>query len=299
MAPSTPTDSTAGSYSAGPTIDTVASVLDGDSLEGETLTAIEDQVDQNLESLGNNRGRVRQLFHRLVLKAKPEDIKTILEKLPQMNRGAIGELWPKVMAMAQLLRDPKAAWASKALAIAALLYLVSPIDAVPDVIPIAGLADDAALILSVVSTLAVQLSKYMKQSDLEGSELEGAELAESELAGSEQGAIDQAPVIPKSEPGAKVAVQSASKTTVVTASEPKSGPLQGLLNTLNVGRSLGQNLDKGLDRLEKGFGRSLEQAEALADIEVRKYNRIVRTTLLGSLAAAALAIGVRLIMKSL
>jgi uncharacterized membrane protein YkvA (DUF1232 family) len=289
MAPSTPTDSTAGSYSAGPTIDTVASVLDGDSLEGETLTAIEDQVDQNLESLGNNRGRVRQLFHRLVLKAKPEDIKTILEKLPRMNRGAIGELWPKVMAMAQLLRDPKAAWASKALAIATLLYLVSPIDAVPDVIPIAGLADDAALILSVVSTLAVQLSKYMKQSGLENGELEG----------SEQGAINQATVVPKSEPEAKVAVQSAPKTTVVASSEPKSGPLQGVLNALNVGRSLGQNLDKGLDRLEKGFGRSLEQAEALADIEVRKYNRIVRATLLGSLTAAALAIGVRLIMKSL
>jgi uncharacterized membrane protein YkvA (DUF1232 family) len=288
MAPSSPSDATA-SYSAGPTIDTVASVLDGDSLEGETLTAIEDQVDQNLESLGNNRGRVRQLFHRLVLKAKPEDIKGILEKLPQMNRGAIGELWPKVMAMAQLLRDPKAAWASKALAIAALLYLVSPIDAVPDVIPIAGLADDAALILSVVSTLAVQLSKYMKQSGLENGELEG----------SEQGEINQATVVPKSEPEAKVAVQSAPKTTVVASSEPKSGPLQGVLNALNVGRSLGQHLDKGLDRLEKGFGRSLEQAEALADIEVRKYNRIVRTTLLGSLAAAALAIGVRLIMKSL
>lgn len=266
-------------YTTGPTIDAVASVLEGDSLEGETLTAIEDQVDQNLESLGNNRGRVRQLFHRLVLKAKPEDIQGILEKLPRMNRGAIGELWPKITAMAQLLRDPKAAWASKALAIAALLYLVSPIDAVPDVIPIAGLADDAALILSVVSTLAVQLSKYMKQSDLDGAELEG----------SEQGVIDEAPVVAKSE----------SEPKVVVIAESKSGPLQGLLNTLNVGRSLGQNLDKGLDRLEKGFGRSLEQAEALADIEVRKYNRIVRTTLLGSLAAAALAIGVRLIMKSL
>lgn len=298
MAPSTPADATAGSsYSAGPTIDTVASVLEGDSLEGEILTAIEDQVDQNLESLGNNRGRVRQLFHRLVLKAKPEDIKTILEKLPRMNRGAIrrgrdsvnGELWPKVMAMAQLLRDPKAAWASKALAIAALLYLVSPIDAVPDVIPIAGLADDAALILSVVSTLAVQLSKYVKQSDLDTSELEG----------SEQGAIDEASGVPKSESEPNTAVQSTATVTVVASTSPKPGPFQGVLNTLNVGRSLGQNLDKGLDRLEKGFGRSLEQAEALADIEVRKYNRIVRTTLLGSLAAAALAIGVRLMMKSL
>ncbi len=293
MAPPTSDPTPDSPYIAGPTIDTVASVLDGDSLEGETLTAIEDQVDQNLESLGNNRGRVRQLFHRLVLKAKPEDIKGILEKLPRMNRGAIGELWPKITAMAQLLRDPKAAWASKALAIAALLYLVSPIDAVPDVIPIAGLADDAALILSVVSTLAVQLSKYMKQSDLDGAELEG----------SEQAAIDEASVVSKSESEPTVVVQpkaqSTAKVAVVATDVPKPGPLQGLMNTLNVGRSLGQNLDKGLDRLEKGFGRSLEQAEALADIEVRKYNRIVRTTLLGSLAAAALAIGVRLIMKSL
>jgi uncharacterized membrane protein YkvA (DUF1232 family) len=51
---------------------------------------------------------------------------------------------------------------SKSIAIGALVYLVSPIDAIPDAIPFAGLLDDVGVIAAAVAKLAQELSKYRK-----------------------------------------------------------------------------------------------------------------------------------------
>ena len=51
-----------------------------------------------------------------------------------------------------MLRDPRAPMAAKATAIAAILYVISPIDLVPDMIPVLGWLDDgivAYLLLQV------------------------------------------------------------------------------------------------------------------------------------------------------
>ena len=179
----------------------------------KTEEAIE-EVEGRLEKTTNS-GKIKKIFEKLVKSVNPQDIQKyiqkITEKLPSMNRGPIKEIWPKIQSLFQMVLDPKAAWTSKALAIGSLLYLVSPFDAIPDIIPVLGLTDDAAVIISVVSTLAVEVSKYAKQS-----------------------------------------------------------------------------ADKGI-----------EVAEELADIEVRKYNRIVRITLTGSIIAAILAIAVKIILKNI
>ncbi|NEO46098.1 MAG: DUF1232 domain-containing protein [Moorea sp. SIO4A3] len=158
------------------------------------------KIDQSLDQM--NRGRIKERFHKLLQNTKPEDIQKIDKNLERMNRGPIKEIWPKIQGLAKMVRDPNAAWKGKALAIAALVYLISPFDAVPDVIPVAGLADDAALIIAVVSTLAQELENYMER-----------------------------------------------------------------------------------------------QAEKMAEIQVRKYNRIVRISLLGSIAAAIIAILVKYILS--
>ncbi|MGD1912302.1 MAG: YkvA family protein [Rivularia sp. (in: cyanobacteria)] len=178
--------------------------------EKETIQT-EETIEQVDESLANtsNAGKIKNIFHQFVKSANPQDIQKITEKLPAMNRGPIKEIWPKIQSLFQMVVDPKAGWTSKALAIGSLLYLISPFDAIPDIIPIVGLTDDAALIVSVFSALAFELSRYAKQS-----------------------------------------------------------------------------ADKGL-----------QVAQEIADIEVRKYNRIVRITLTGSIIAAILAIAVKLILK--
>lgn len=177
----------------------------------KTEEAIE-EVDERLKTASNS-DKIKNIFNKLVKSVNPQniqkDIQKITEKLPSMNRGPIKEIWPKIQSLFQMVLDPKAAWTSKALAIGSLLYLISPFDAIPDVIPVLGLTDDVAVIVSVASTLAFEVSKYAKQSASKG----------------------------------------------------------------------------------------IEVAEELADIEVRKYNRIVRITLTGSIIAAILAIAVKIILK--
>jgi uncharacterized membrane protein YkvA (DUF1232 family) len=166
-----------------------------------------DRILNNLpQRLRIDRTDIERRFETFARNAKPEDVGKIIKRLPEMNRGAMREIWPKVRSLLEMIRDPSAAWTAKALAIGALVYLISPLDAIPDFIPFAGLVDDAALIVAVVATLARQLDQYMRQS----------------------------------------------------------------------------------------MQASVETAERLAEIEVQKYNRIVRITLLGSIATALITIGLKL-----
>ena len=126
-----------------------------------------ESVERELET--TRRGAtIRKRFRQFATNAKLEDIQQILAKLPAMRRGEIQKIWPKVEALAKMLRDPKAAWKSKAIAIGALAYLISPFDAIPDIIPVAGLLDDAAVILAVVATLAQELDRYFAKTAQRG-----------------------------------------------------------------------------------------------------------------------------------
>lgn len=93
-------------------------------------------------------------------KASPEDVQKIREKLSGMNRGPIKKIWDDVLSLWKMIIDPSASWTSKAIAVGAVLYLVSPLDGVPDLLPLVGLTDDAAVILTAVATLAFELKKY-------------------------------------------------------------------------------------------------------------------------------------------
>ena len=55
--------------------------------------------------------------------------------------------------------------AAKALIVGALLYFISPIDLIPDFIPVAGYLDDVAVIAGVVALLATQLKKFKEKVD--------------------------------------------------------------------------------------------------------------------------------------
>lgn len=92
--------------------------------------------------------------------ASPEDVKKIDEKLDGMNKGPIAALWDDVQILYKLVKDPNRAWGSKIAIVAALVYLISPIDALPDIIPILGLTDDAAVIAIVINQFKGDIDKY-------------------------------------------------------------------------------------------------------------------------------------------
>lgn len=51
-------------------------------------------------------------------------------------------------------------WRSAVYALGALLYFLSPIDLVPDFIPVLGFTDDVAVVLAVVSAIRRDLSRF-------------------------------------------------------------------------------------------------------------------------------------------
>jgi uncharacterized membrane protein YkvA (DUF1232 family) len=56
--------------------------------------------------------------------------------------------------------DPRTPIEAKLIAIAALIYLISPFDIIPDIIPGIGFADDAAAITAAVASISVILLKH-------------------------------------------------------------------------------------------------------------------------------------------
>lgn len=93
-------------------------------------------------------------------RASEEDVEQIREKIRGMNRGPIRKMWNDVMVLWRMITDKNASWVSRSMAIGAIVYLITPIDAVPDLLPLVGLSDDAAVIIAAVAALAWELNKY-------------------------------------------------------------------------------------------------------------------------------------------
>jgi uncharacterized membrane protein YkvA (DUF1232 family) len=60
-------------------------------------------------------------------------------------------------------RDPETPTAAKGLMLAALAYFVLPIDAIPDVMPVIGFTDDAAVIAAVIAIVGKSLKPRHKE----------------------------------------------------------------------------------------------------------------------------------------
>lgn len=78
------------------------------------------------------------------------------EKLQSNSR--LQKIWDKVQLMFEIAKHPKV-WGKKVALIvgAALLYLVSPVDVIPDLIPVLGYADDCAVLLAVLNRISASV----------------------------------------------------------------------------------------------------------------------------------------------
>ena len=56
---------------------------------------------------------------------------------------------------------PLPAWAIAAI-IGAIIYVVSPIDAIPDLIPIVGWLDDAEVVAAAIASLGTVIAAYLE-----------------------------------------------------------------------------------------------------------------------------------------
>lgn len=86
-------------------------------------------------------------------KATQNDIEIVAENLDSMKRGPLERIWDKVLELWEAFNSPNTPSALKVLIIGALIYMVSPIDLVPDAIPLFGLLDDVAVITYAFTVL--------------------------------------------------------------------------------------------------------------------------------------------------
>jgi len=65
--------------------------------------------------------------------------------LTELRRGA-GQLKAEVFSLYWALRDPRTPWYAKAIGVLVVAYAFSPLDLIPDFIPVLGYLDDALLL---------------------------------------------------------------------------------------------------------------------------------------------------------
>jgi len=80
----------------------------------------------------------------------------LLGKLKKRANGIKEKLKKEIQALVLAYSDDRTPWYAKALLLIAVAYAVSPIDLIPDFIPILGYLDDL-IILPLLITLAVKL----------------------------------------------------------------------------------------------------------------------------------------------
>ena len=94
--------------------------------------------------------------------------RTLLRRLPTLQIANIAKRAGAKLVYAALilyytLQSDKVSAANKAMIIGALGYMISPLDVIPDAIPIAGLTDDLAVLLFVLKKVWTDVDPDIQQ----------------------------------------------------------------------------------------------------------------------------------------
>ncbi|MAT57209.1 MAG: DUF1232 domain-containing protein [Melioribacteraceae bacterium] len=65
-----------------------------------------------------------------------------------------------ILALFRYMSDSSVAWYRKSIVVGALIYFISPIDAIPDLAPLFGYLDDLGVITAVLKYLGSELIPY-------------------------------------------------------------------------------------------------------------------------------------------
>jgi uncharacterized membrane protein YkvA (DUF1232 family) len=67
-----------------------------------------------------------------------------------------------ILALYNYMKDPLVSWHRKAVVVAALIYFIVPIDAIPDLSPLIGYMDDLGVIAALLKFLGSEILPYYK-----------------------------------------------------------------------------------------------------------------------------------------
>ncbi|MFO0610090.1 MAG: DUF1232 domain-containing protein [Polyangiales bacterium] len=84
--------------------------------------------------------------------------------VPAARRATLASMLAQPRGLWRFLRDPGAPKASKVLALLTLVYVVSPVDAIPELfMPLLGWCDDVGVTAAALAFVAAQAAKYANQ----------------------------------------------------------------------------------------------------------------------------------------
>jgi len=118
-------------------------------------------------------------FEKYARNVTEDDVSGVLgkeEEILRKVRGPLEKLAGQIKLFFSLIKDYAKGnyrvvpWTTIAAVIGSLLYVFSPIDLIPDFIPVLGLTDDAAVVLLCLKGIAGDLAKYQawkKERDVE------------------------------------------------------------------------------------------------------------------------------------
>ena len=86
-----------------------------------------------------------------------------IEKISRIEKRAGAKLVYASLILYYTLQSDKVSVKDKAIIIGALGYLISPLDVIPDAIPIAGLGDDLAVLIYVLNKVWGDVSEDVKE----------------------------------------------------------------------------------------------------------------------------------------
>ena len=116
---------------------------------------------------------VEEEIGRRARKVSREDVADVLEKVGKAKTivekaGFLSQYWEDIKTSFALIRDwfngsyDKVPARMIASLTGALIYLISPLDLIPDWVPMAGFVDDAAILAFVFQLSKVDLNSYRK-----------------------------------------------------------------------------------------------------------------------------------------
>ena len=89
--------------------------------------------------------------------------KGFVEKIQRIAKRAGAKMVYGALLLFYTLDSDKVSVKDKAIIIGALGYLISPVDVIPDAIPLAGLSDDLAVLIYVIHKVWNEVSEEVKE----------------------------------------------------------------------------------------------------------------------------------------
>jgi uncharacterized membrane protein YkvA (DUF1232 family) len=85
------------------------------------------------------------------------------EKLASYAKAAGAEVIERALQLYYAAQEPSTPLWAKAVIYSALGYFISPIDAIPDLTPVVGYADDLGVLAAAVTSVALHITQEVKE----------------------------------------------------------------------------------------------------------------------------------------